>query len=84
MSELRIVTGMTVDELAAPGAPPLPSTQRVGEPVGHAQPCSAGMELCDKRQAARAMARPAMPPAGLAGVRGRRFAGAARNAANTA
>ena len=45
MSARRIVTGMTADEFAAPGAPPLPSIQPVGEPVERATPCSAGKEL---------------------------------------
>jgi hypothetical protein len=34
MSALRIITGMTADEFAAPGAPPLPSTQPVGRAGG--------------------------------------------------
>jgi hypothetical protein len=55
MSALRIITG-TTDEFAAPGAPPLPITQPVGERVGRAQPCRAGMELRDKRRAVPAMA----------------------------
>jgi hypothetical protein len=52
MSALRIITGMTADEFTAPGAPPAARHARPpGEPVGHAQPCRAGMELCDKRRA---------------------------------
>jgi hypothetical protein len=74
MSALRIITGMTGDEFAAPGTPPLPSTPPVGRAGRASQPCGAGMALCDKRRAVPAMARAAMPRAGvLAGVRGRRF-----------
>ena len=41
MSALRIITGMTVDEFAAPGAPLLPSTQPVGR-AGRASPTLQG------------------------------------------
>jgi hypothetical protein len=77
MSALRIITGMMVDEFAARGAPLLPGTQ----PVGRAQPCRAGMDLCDKRRAIQPWrGRRCRAPGVLAGIRGRRFARAARNA----
>jgi hypothetical protein len=66
MSALRIITGMTGDEFAAPGTPPLPSTPPVGRAGRASQPCGAGMALCDKRRAVPAMARAAMPRAGRA------------------
>jgi hypothetical protein len=66
MSALRIITGMAADEFAAPGTPPLPSTQPVGR-AGRATPTlQAGIALCDKRRAVPGMARAAMPRAGRA------------------
>src|SRR4051794_12922434 len=51
MSALRIITGMGADEFAAPGAPPLPSTQP-GRPAGQARPTLQDRHgLCDKRRA---------------------------------
>jgi hypothetical protein len=64
MSALRIITGTTADELAAPEASPLPSNQPAGR-AGRARQPRAGIEqrqcdavleraraeLCDKRRA---------------------------------
>jgi hypothetical protein len=84
MSALRIATGLTADEFAAPRASLLPSTSPSGEPIGRAQPCRAGMGAM--RQAAGADSHgaggDAAAPGVLAGVRGRRFSRTTRMPAN--
>jgi hypothetical protein len=83
MSALRIITGMTGDEFAAPGTPPLPSTPPVGRAGRASQPCGAGMALCDKPLGGRFQpwrGRRCRAPGVLDDVRGHRFAGAAGTA----
>jgi len=78
----EFVTGMTVEKFAAPPRRCRPAPSPSGEPVGQAQPCRAGMERCDKRPAVSShdARRRCRAPGVPAGVRGRRFAPAARNA----